>query len=202
MKTRPDGGRRRNLSITPQRCLLRAQDQHTFWTLYQERVAWTQGFPGGSVVKNPPAMQETQVQGFYPWVLKIPWRRAWQPTPAFSPGEAHGQRSLVGHSLWGHKESDPTEATQHAHRIDIYALPCVNRELAGGCYVAPGAQLSALWWPRGVGSGAGGRFKREKIMCAHRWVTWLYSRNRHNTVKQLHSNLKVYPMINHNGKEH
>ena len=34
--------------------------------------------------------------GFHPWVGKIPWRRAWQPTPVFLPGESHGQRSLVG----------------------------------------------------------------------------------------------------------
>ena len=34
---------------------------------------------------------------------------AWQPTPAFLPGESHGQRRLVGHSSWGHKESDMTE---------------------------------------------------------------------------------------------
>ena len=37
------------------------------------------------------------------------WRRKWQPTPVFSPGKSHGQRSLVGYSLWGHKESDMTE---------------------------------------------------------------------------------------------
>ena len=34
--------------------------------------------------------------GFNPWVGKIPWRKAWQPTPAFLPGEFHGQRSLAG----------------------------------------------------------------------------------------------------------
>ena len=33
-----------------------------------------------------------------PWVWKIPWRRVWQPTPVFLPGESHGQRSLVGYS--------------------------------------------------------------------------------------------------------
>ena len=37
--------------------------------------------------------------GFDTWVGKIPWRRAWQPTPVFLPGESHGQRSLVGYSL-------------------------------------------------------------------------------------------------------
>ena len=48
---------------------------------------------------------------FHPWVGKIPWRRTWQPTPAFLPGESHGQRSLAGYSPWGHKESDTTEVT-------------------------------------------------------------------------------------------
>ena len=38
-----------------------------------------------------------------PWVGK-------QPTPVFSPGESHGQRSLAGYSPWGHKESDTTDA--------------------------------------------------------------------------------------------
>ena len=41
-------------------------------------------------------------------VGKIPWRREWQPTPAFLPGESHGQRSLVGYSPWGGKESGTT----------------------------------------------------------------------------------------------
>ena len=47
--------------------------------------------------------------GFNPWVGKTPWRRAWQPTPVFLPGESHGQRRLVGYSPWGRKESDMTE---------------------------------------------------------------------------------------------
>ena len=42
------------------------------------------------------------------------WRRKWQPTPVVLPGESHGQRSLVGYSPWGLKESDTTERlTQH-----------------------------------------------------------------------------------------
>ena len=41
--------------------------------------------------------------GFDPWVRKIPWKRKWQPTPVFLPGEFHGQRSLVGYSPWGHR---------------------------------------------------------------------------------------------------
>ena len=45
------------------------------------------------------------------------WRRKWQLTPAFLPGEFHGQRNLVGYSPWGHKESAMTEHinTQHIH---------------------------------------------------------------------------------------
>ena len=42
------------------------------------------------------------------------WRRKWQPTPVFLPGEYQGRRSLVGCRLWGRTESDTTEATQHS----------------------------------------------------------------------------------------
>ena len=54
-------------------------------------------------VKNLPAMQEMQRGWFNPWVGKTPWRRAWQPTPVFLPGESHKQRNLVGYSPWGPK---------------------------------------------------------------------------------------------------
>ena len=47
-----------------------------------------------------------KILGFDPWVRKIPWGRAWHPTPVFLPGEPHEQRSLVGYSPQGHKESD------------------------------------------------------------------------------------------------
>ena len=46
---------------------------------------------------------------FNPWVRKIPWRRPWQPTTVFLPGEFDGQKNLVGCSPWGHKELDMTE---------------------------------------------------------------------------------------------
>ena len=73
----------------------------------------TSGFPGGSEVKNPPAVQEPQRMWLIPG--KIAWRRTWQPAPVFLPGESHGQRSLAGHSPWGCKESDKTEVTVHVH---------------------------------------------------------------------------------------
>ena len=46
-------------------------------------------------------MQETQVQSLG---QEDPWRKEWQPTPVFFPGEFYGQKSLVGCSPWGHKE--------------------------------------------------------------------------------------------------
>ena len=55
------------------------------------------------MVKNQPANAGNKRLGFDPWVRKIPWRRKWQPTPVFLPGEFHGQGSLVGYSAWGHK---------------------------------------------------------------------------------------------------
>ena len=54
---------------------------------------------------------DTRDMGSIPRVRKIPWRRKWQPTPVFLPGESHGQRSQMGYSPWGHKELDVTEAT-------------------------------------------------------------------------------------------
>ena len=67
------------------------------------------------MVKNRPAMKRPR---FDHWVRKIPWRRKGEHTPVFLPGEFQGQRSLVGYTPWGPKESDMTErliqqATQH-----------------------------------------------------------------------------------------
>ena len=59
------------------------------------------GFPGGSVGKESSCKAEEaggEEGWFDPCIWKIPWRRAWQPTPVFLPGEPHGQRSLVGYS--------------------------------------------------------------------------------------------------------
>ena len=59
------------------------------------------------MVKNLlPAIQETQIRSLG-W--EDAWRRKCQPAPVFLPRESHGQRSLAGYSLWGHKESDTTE---------------------------------------------------------------------------------------------
>ena len=67
----------------------------------------------GLVVKNLPANVGDMRHRFDPWVRKMPWRRNWQPTPVFLPGEFLGQKSLPGYSLWGRKELAMTEGTSH-----------------------------------------------------------------------------------------
>ena len=97
---------------------------------------------------------------FDPWVGKIPWRRKWQPTPVFLPGKFHGQMSLTGYTLKGHKELDMTEQlSTHNERIsnvlpnilvamvlifffltlqtDILVEVCTRIQLPQGCYNSP-----------------------------------------------------------------
>ena len=66
------------------------------------------------MVKNLPIMQEVQETWFDPWVGKIPWRREWQPTPVFLPGEFNGQKSLVG-TVHGIKKSRTQLSSYHFH---------------------------------------------------------------------------------------
>ena len=65
------------------------------------------GFPGGSFGKESAC--NAGDPGSMSWVMKIPWRRKWLPTSVFLPGKFHGQRTLVGYSPWGHKQSDMNE---------------------------------------------------------------------------------------------
>ena len=82
-------------------------------------LTYTHGLPQGLSSKDFHLRgREHRRLGFNPWVGKIPWRRAWQPTPVSLPGQrilalSRGQRSLVGYSPWGGKESDTTEASWH-----------------------------------------------------------------------------------------
>ena len=68
------------------------------------------------VVKNPLANAgDIKRWELDPWVGKIPWRRAQQPTSVFLPGKFHGKRSLAGYSPRCCKELDMTEATWPAY---------------------------------------------------------------------------------------
>ena len=51
---------------------------------------------------------------------KTTWRKKWQHTLVFLPEKSHGQRSLVGYSLWGHKESDTAEQLHSLTSLKFY----------------------------------------------------------------------------------
>ena len=59
------------------------------------------------------------------------WRRKWQPTPVFLPGESQGRGSLLRCRLWGRTESDTTEATQQQQQPQPYSCPPDQRPQAG-----------------------------------------------------------------------
>ena len=78
------------------------------------------GFPGGSEGKA--SASNVGDPGSIPRSGRFPWRRKWQPSPVSLPGKSHGQRSLVGYSPWGHKESDTTE------RLHFHLPPVIPHE--------------------------------------------------------------------------
>jgi len=70
------------------------------------------------VVKEPICQcRRCKRHKFNPWIQKMPWRRACQPTTIFLPGKFHGQRTLASYNPQGGKESDTTKTTQHAHSL-------------------------------------------------------------------------------------
>ena len=79
--------------------------------------------PGGSDSKA--SAYKCGRPGFDPWVGKIPWRRKRQSTPVLLPGKSHGQRSLVGYSPWGRKESDTTERLHFTLLHLLHQLPAL-----------------------------------------------------------------------------
>ena len=83
----------------PMDCSLPGSSVHG---IFQARVLeWGSiAFSGKSLVKS---YEKTGI--------RVKWRRKWQPTPVFLPGESQGQGSLVGCRLWGRTESDMTEVT-------------------------------------------------------------------------------------------
>ena len=95
----------------------------TFVIVITNYCLYSYGFPGGAGGKEPACQRRRRKRhGFKPWLGKIPWRRAWQPTPEFLPGESHGQRSLVGHSPWSHKELAMTEVTEQTCTLGVFLV--------------------------------------------------------------------------------
>ena len=89
---------------------------------FQSLLFTIMGFPGGALGKGSACnARDAGRRGFDPWVRKIPWKRAWQPTPVFLSKKFHGQRSLEGYSPWICKESDMTEQpNMHAGIYHFY----------------------------------------------------------------------------------
>ena len=69
------------------------------------------------------------------------WRRKWQPTPVFLPGESQGWGSLVGCRLWGHTELDTTEATSQQQQMFLL-LFCI---LVGKCPTFDSLEMTYLF---------------------------------------------------------
>ena len=63
------------------------------------------------------------------------WRRKWQPTPVFLPGESQGRGSLVGCRLWGRTESDTTEATSQQQQQVKDAEDLIGAVAGQGCFL-------------------------------------------------------------------
>ena len=123
------------------------------------------------MVRNLLTLQETWVR-FLVWVRKIPWRKEWQPTPVFLPGEFYGQRSLVGYSSRGHKKvrhdwatniltfTDTTPPTLHLYSVTLgVCLSCVLSCSVVSVSLQPHglqpARLLCLWDPPGKNTGVG-----------------------------------------------
>ena len=106
-------------------------------------------------VKNPPANAGyARDGGSITGSVKIPWRRKWQLSSVFSPGESHGQRSLEGYSPRGGKELDMTECAHTHTHTHTHTHPSLCKNLQSG-EVSPayGTLLCASWGqPRTDGS--------------------------------------------------
>ena len=77
---------------------------HDWRNLAAAAAMTNEAFPRGASGKESACQcRRHKKRVFSPWVGKIPWRRKWQPTPVFFPGESHGQRNLAGYSPWGCK---------------------------------------------------------------------------------------------------
>ena len=79
------------------------------------------------MVKNPLTNAGDMVL-IDPWAGKVPWRKKWKPTPVVLPGESHGQRTLVGCSLWGLKRvrQDLAAKEQQQNCLKKHLLENIN----------------------------------------------------------------------------
>ena len=93
---------------------------------------------GASLVAQMVKNLQCRRPRFIPWGGEIPWRRKWQATPVFLTGESHQQRSLVGYSPLGHKDSNTAEATEHMHMHDLGLVSPNPETFSGVTWLDPG----------------------------------------------------------------
>ena len=87
-------------------CIKYWVDQKVLFGFFPKMLKMNLGLPSGASGKESACQcRRLKRWGFDPWVGKIPWRRAWQPTPVFLSGESHKQMSLEGYSPQGFKET-------------------------------------------------------------------------------------------------
>ena len=96
---------RSKMAITYNHLLERAMAPHSSTLAW--KIPWTED-PGGPQSMGLLRVGHDWATSFSPFTF-MHWRRKWQPTPAFLPGESQGRGSLVGCRLWGRTESDTTE---------------------------------------------------------------------------------------------
>ena len=107
------------------------------WQKWHEKPV----LPGGTSGKEPAChCRRHKRRGFDPWVRKRPWRRAWQPTPVFSPGKPQGQRSLEGYS----PKADTSKAPWHTRTHPGSAQQLQRESSSLPAETALRAQLSVL----------------------------------------------------------
>ena len=79
--------------------------------------------PASQVLSGKESACQHRRRSFHSWVGKIPWSRKRQPTAVFLPGESHGQRRLVGYSLWGHRVRHNLLTEKQQQKRDPRVLP-------------------------------------------------------------------------------
>ena len=110
---------------------------------------------------------------FIQWTITWFWRRKWHPTPVLLPGKSHGQRSLVGYSLWRREESDTTE------RLHVpFSLSCTGEgngnPLQCSCLEDP--RDRGAWWAAVYGvAQSWTRLTRLRSSSSRTWFSFIYS---------------------------
>ena len=105
------------------------------------------------------------------------WRRKWQPTPVFFPGEFHEERSLAGHCPWGRTELDMTEqlSLTFTHSIVIWYFHMMNiNSLAFQLYTFPFVKIIWFFWG-GLGWNVSFSLKIDNsgFVFEEKWLKWL-----------------------------